>query len=160
MGFSWSTTRSTDDSQSCVLLHCQTFARASVLKTFHELLTYRHIRPSSSCKSFIHTACRDQSSKAFETTHIFTMRSCYRAFLLACALVISFCVSFVFSKGPQFNDWHYEYRVLSYGPSRSEKLDRFPRVPNKFTSTGGSRKVQVMSPGQHDMIDYSFLAQE
>lgn len=89
-----------------------------------------------------------------------TMRSCYRAFLLACALVFSFCISFVFSKGPQFNDWHYEYRVLSYGPNKQDKLDqRFPQVPSRFISSSRSRQVQVMSPGQHDLIDYSFLAQ-
>lgn len=83
------------------------------------------------------------------------MRSCHRAFLLAVAIVVSFWISFTFGKGAQFDDWHYEYKVLSYGPSREEKFDNFPRTPAKFISTGNSRRNQVFRAGNKDLFDFS-----
>ncbi len=65
------------------------------------------------------------------------MRSCHKALLLALAVVVSFWVSFVFGgRQAKFNDWHYDYRVLSYGLNRPEKHDNLGRIPPKFQSSG------------------------
>lgn len=66
------------------------------------------------------------------------MRSCHKALLIAGILVVSFWVSFIFGgKQAQFNDWHYDYQVLSYGLNRPEKHDSLGRIPSKFKSTRG-----------------------
>lgn len=66
------------------------------------------------------------------------MRACHKALLLATVLVISFWVSFIFGgTQAEFNDWHYDYRVLSYGLNRPEKHDSLGRIPAKFKSTRG-----------------------
>lgn len=74
-------------------------------------------------------------------------RSCHRALLLALAIVFSFWISFVFGgKQVQFNDWHYDYRVLSYGLNRPEKHDNLGKIPSQFVSSRGwpQRRMKLL----------------
>lgn len=83
-------------------------------------------------------------SNQVSTTMVF--RSCHRALLLAVAIVLSFWISFVFGgKQVQFNDWHYDYQVLSYGLNRPEKHDDLGKIPSQFISSRGwpQRRVKV-----------------
>jgi len=75
------------------------------------------------------------------------MKRCHKALLLAFAIVISCWVSFIFGgKRAQFNDWHYDYQVLSYGLNRPDKHDHLGPVPPKFHSSGRYQYYGLMSP--------------
>lgn len=70
--------------------------------------------------------------------------TCHRVFLLALAMVASFWVAFVYGgHQPKFNDWHYDYRIVSYGLNRPEKLDSLGKIPAKFESSRGDRTLFI-----------------
>lgn len=85
---------------------------------------------------FSHALHSNLSLKSYSVA--MALRSCHKAVLLALAIVLSFWLSFAFgSKQVQFNDWHYDYRVLSYGLNRPDKHDDLGKIPPKFISSRG-----------------------
>lgn len=77
------------------------------------------------------------------------MKTWHMVLLLAFAMAISCWLSFAFGGyQARFDDWHYDYDVLSYGLNRPEKYDDLGSIPAEFRSSGKNKAYGLKVPGK------------